>query len=124
MGDIHLDTDQPEQPVQAIERRDSYRVHYPIEERPSFAIEGGKVHPVQDVSERGLCYLIRQPFTGKLKDAMLGVLRMRDGHTVAIEGHVVRANEREVALQLTKPIPFGVLLAEQRRLRKKYLLWQ
>ena len=127
MGDAHLDADQLEQPEEerrAVERRDSYRVHYPIEERPQFVPQGGKGCLVLNMSERGLCYLTRQTFTGNLQDEVQGILHLRDGHQVAIEGSVVRATEREVALQLTKPIPFGILIAEQRYLRKKYLLWQ
>lgn len=107
-----------------LERRDSYRVHYPIEERPRLVLANGKTYPVQDLSERGLRYLAPQPFTGNLQDAVHGVLQLHDGRSVPIEGQVVRADERNVAVQLTKPIPFGILISEQRYLRKKYLLWQ
>lgn len=119
-------TEQPastEEAPRTSERRDSYRVEYPIEERPRLVLEGGKSCAVRNVSEYGLCYRITEPFNGEIGDPIAGMLYLHEGERVKIEGNVVRIDEREVALHLEKKVSFAILIAEQRYLRKKYLLW-
>lgn len=113
----------PEQTPAGAERREFHRIRYPIPERPSLFLEGSKAHTILDVSGRGLRYEVREAFIPRLYDPIKGVLQFRRGAPIPIEGTVVRADDREIALYLHAELPFNILLAEQRYLRKHYPMW-
>ena len=113
------EADQP----QYKERRESHRIRYPFQERPSLFLQEKKPYAILDISARGLRYAAVGGSTPRLYDAVKGVLHFRRGVRVPIEGTVVRTNENEVALYLHTEIPFNILLAQQQYLRRNYPMW-
>ncbi len=113
----------PEQTPVGAERREFHRIRYPIPERPSLFLEANKAYTILDVSGRGLRYASGEPFVRRLYDPVRGLLQFRRGTKIAIQGTIVRADEREIALYLHQEIPFNILLAEQQYLRKHYSMW-
>ncbi|MER2581589.1 MAG: PilZ domain-containing protein [Candidatus Competibacter sp.] len=104
------------------ELRQFHRIRFPIAERPTFLHEG-KSLTVIDVSAWGLRYAAPGQPLPQLQDPIVGLLRFRRGTQIKIEGVVVRIQNDHVALQLTKEIPFSILLAEQRYLHARYPMW-
>ena len=97
-------------------RREFYRILYPLDEQPAFHA-GGTRYRVRDCSERGLSFVRHARDVYEKGDAVAGKIEFASGETVEVAGRVVRAFEDVVALELTdKVVPFGLILAEQRRL--------
>jgi hypothetical protein len=100
-------------------RRESYRVVYPMTERP-FIEMGRAVHEVLDVSERGLRFKIRTMKQPQAGDLLTGNLQFQGSSPVEVTGKVIRARPGLVVLALEPPgIPYSNILLEQRRLRGK-----
>lgn len=101
-----------------VERR-YFRIVYPDVERPTFAVEG-QSFPLVDLSECGM--RISDP--GKaapIENAeVLGVIRFSNQETLKVRGRVVRKTEGYAAFELTRGVPYGTIMAEQRRLIRKY----
>lgn len=115
---------QPSTTPSAEERREFHRIRYPIAERPTFSPEGKKAHSVLDIAEHGIRYLSPDGHPlPRLHDSINGVLRFRDGVRINLEGIVLRVQDQEVVLYFVREIPLNILLAEQRRLHKKYPMW-
>lgn len=102
--------------------REYHRIRFPLAERPTFVCEG-KTYAVIDVSVRGLRYAAPGAKPPQIHDPVTGILRFRRGAQAKIEGVVVRAQNEQIALQLGKDIPFGILIAEQRYLHARYPMW-
>ncbi|MCB1776367.1 MAG: PilZ domain-containing protein [Candidatus Competibacteraceae bacterium] len=105
------------------ERREFYRIHYPITARPSLFLEESKAFLIVDISARGLRYAAPNTLAPNLHQFVKGILHFRRGPQLNIEGTVIRAQNDEVALYLHQEIPSNILLAEQRQLRKNYPMW-
>ena len=110
----------PTPPAQ--ELREYHRIRFPISERPTFACEG-KSFAVIDVSVRGLRYAAPGVALPQIHDTVTGTLRFRRGAQAKIEGVVVRVQNDQIALHLTKEISFALLIAEQRYLHSRYPMW-
>lgn len=103
--------------------RAHYRIQYPVLERPRFTLDG-REHEVLNCSEMGVCYVVQGECGVVPGDVVHGRLRFSRGDEVEIEGVVVRVQDGTVALHLSgMPIPFIVILDEQRYLRQKYPMW-
>lgn len=104
-------------------QRAHYRIRYPTTARPLF-VPGSAVEavPVVDCSERG--FRFRAVGSGALPEIgepASGEIRFHSGTTAQVSGVVVRVQDAEVAVHLTREaIPFGVVLQEQLFLRKRY----
>jgi hypothetical protein len=98
-----------------------YRVQYPLRERPTFSMEGVDL-PVVDVSELGIRLSADCAWEVEEGDVLEGTIRFRDRGERRVEGEVVWKRGTILALCLRVPIPFGVILREQRYLRKRYRL--
>ena len=105
-----------------MERRAHERVRYPAGERPELVAdyEPGEV---LDCSERGARYRApagARPAVGAAVEGLLRFRRGADGAEVEVAGVVVRVAGGEVAVHFTRaPVPLGVMLEEQRRLRRR-----
>lgn len=100
--------------------RAHYRLAYPIQERPLLVREDGEKEVV-DISERGLRYRLSGDPAPELGAAVSGLLALKRGIRVEVEGEVVRVQDGEVALHLKgRGIPFALVWAEQRWLRSRY----
>lgn len=104
--------------------RQHYRVVYPVAARPVFREFGARVdHPVADCSERGLRYLSAEARTPPVGSMIEGSIVFPEGTEVRVAGVVVRTRQSEVALHLTgEPIPFHVIIQQQRYLRQNFPL--
>lgn len=84
----------------------------------------GKAYAVVDISARGLCYIVPKGPRPELHTSITGILRLRRGAQVKIEGTVVRIHHEQVALYLPDhEIPFTLLINEQRYLHMRYPMW-
>ena len=102
-------------------QRAFYRVQYPTQERPTLLV-GSVETPVFDVSEYGIRFAAHADLDLELGQRIDGVLRFRERATQGIQGEVVWIRNRAAALKLLEPIPFGVILDEQRYLRSRFKL--
>ena len=104
--------------------RSFYRLRYPETGRPTFIRDGGqRTFPVIDCSEEGFRYHpgTRSEPDPEMGQAIDGTLQFRGGATVKVSGTVVRIQDGEVAIHLSKQrIPFGIMLHEQLFLRRRY----
>jgi hypothetical protein len=100
-------------------QRARFRIRFPLAERPRLFV-GGVEHIVIDCSERGLRFVLREGQCPRVGTDIDGQLQFRCGRLVAVCGSVVRVVDDHVAVQFTtSSVPFGVILDEQRRLRKR-----
>lgn len=98
-------------------RREHYRISYPVNKRPRFVF-GTSISEVMQCSERGIRFRTvgAPPETGSRISGRLG---MRHGDEVRIAGTVVWSDESSVALKLDRaPIPFLAMMREQLFLRQ------
>jgi hypothetical protein len=96
-----------------------YRIQFPTPERPTLEANNCE-YAVLDCSETGIRYRVRGPMP-EIGTPVSGVLRLRRGEAVDIDGEVVRNYEHEIGLRLRPPgIPLRVIIAEQLFLRKHY----
>lgn len=103
--------------------RAHYRLRYPAPERPVFVAGDHGPHDVVDCSERGFRFVPPQPGAPlpEIGALALGEIRFRSGQVVPVAGVVVRVQDREVAVRLDHTeIPFGVVMHEQLRVRRRY----
>lgn len=99
--------------------REFYRILYPLDEQPVLTV-GGSRYRVRDCSERGLAFLARDGDAFAPDDPLRGRLEFASGEVVEVSGRIVRRFDDLVAVALTDdPIPFAVILAEQRRLHAR-----
>ncbi len=109
--------------IQQDRERAHYRIQYPVRDRPHFLVDG-REYEVLNCSEMGVCYLAPGEAPVEPGDIVHGHLRFSSGDQVEIEGVVVRVQDDTIALHLSgMPIPFIVILNEQRYLRQKYPMW-
>jgi len=103
--------------------RAHYRIQYPVNERPRLIV-AGREYEVLNCSEKGVCFLAPGTHRFVLDGAVQGVIRFSRGHEAEVDGRVVRIEGALVALHLAvQPIPFRIVLDEQRFLRQKYPMW-
>lgn len=104
-------------------RRDHYRVRYPITERPRLFTENQPCE-ILDCSSQGLRYLLSKQAPPPIGAIVEGMVRFRRGATVSVTGVVVRVRDKEVALYFPNSgIPASILLEEQRYLHTHYPMW-
>lgn len=107
-----------------INRREVYRLRYPLKERPAFDT-GEEVFAVVDVSEYGLRFFTRKRSGYELGQQIEGELvLLENAGRRKLTGIVVRIDMGGVALQLHDdcPIPLAMMIAEQQRLIQKGVL--
>ncbi len=100
-----------------------YRLVYPIALRPGFRV-GGRVVPVVDLSEQGARLLFTEPPYPELGADLVGLIGLPGGESISAEGRVVRVDAPFVCLNLTRGVPFGVMLEQQRFLQHRLAAWR
>ena len=100
-------------------KRQHYRIVYPLTARPSLKITR-KEFEVVDISESGIRFLNKKwaPFTPGVK--IEAELTFNDGESLDIEGEILRVNDQVSILKLHKSIPFWKIVEEQRYIKKTY----
>lgn len=102
--------------------RASYRVEYPVQERPLLVLAESTAAPlpVHDLSERGVGFTPDSELGMAVGDRVSGVIRFGGRGEQAIHGEVVWIQGQSAAIRLDEPIPFGTLVSEQNYLRSRY----
>ena len=102
-------------------RRKSYRIIYPDFVRPILVVEKADnqarrqlEYPVVDLSQEGICFID----DGSLgsADVIDGHIRFNTGERLSVTGILLRRNQNNISVQLTRSIAWPVILKEQRRL--------
>ncbi len=98
-----------------------YRIQYPPRERPSLVIDGRRLE-VLDVSEFGVRFRNPKEEGVEKGQRLVGTLRLGRRRLLALDGDVIWMRGDLAAVKLRTPIPFGIILDEQRYLRSRYSL--
>jgi hypothetical protein len=107
-------------------QRSHFRIPYPMQGRPRLLLQGpeGMEHEVIDLSERGIRFAAARSELPPVGTRMTGLVRFQRGVEVDVEGDVIRIQEGQVAIHLTRrEIPLGVIYDEQRFLRARFPVW-
>jgi hypothetical protein len=100
-----------------------YRVVYPLRQRPTLIV-GSTAHSVVDLCEQGIRYLFADSSVPRVGDELRGRLVLPSGVELEIAGKVIRVTPPDAAANLTKGIPFGVMMEEQLYLQQRLASWQ
>ncbi|MDH4027873.1 MAG: PilZ domain-containing protein [Nitrospirota bacterium] len=100
-------------------KRQHYRIVYPISCRPSLKITR-KEFEVVDISESGIRFLNKKwaPFTPGVR--IQAEITFNDGDTLEIDGEILRVDDQVSILKLHNSIPFWKIVEEQRYIKKNY----
>lgn len=82
---------------------------------------GAKQYTVLDLSEGGAAILERQTSDRRFDGEFTGTLEFPDGERVDVQGVFLRSSGNHLAVRFNAPIGMSRMMAEQRRLLKKYL---
>jgi len=100
------------------QRRNHYRIKYPLIERPFLTVDKN-TYQVLDISEGGVKFF--SPVKNfKVGEYITGSIKFHDGEIVTVEGHILRLQSRRIIILLDRKIPLQRILKEQRHLIKKY----
>jgi hypothetical protein len=99
--------------------REYFRITYPTAARPRF-LAGLLDREVIDLCEMGIRYRAASDEFRQPGDEVRGIVRVRRGEELAIEGRVVPVDGADVALRLEVGIPLRVVIDEQRYLREHH----
>jgi hypothetical protein len=83
------------------EKRSYYRLQYPKPERPTVWFQGC-CYEVSEISEGGVRVMLASGCPVRLGQTFAGVLRFNDGDTTPIVGIVLRWDDAETVVKLTK----------------------
>ena len=95
-----------------------YRLVYPMTLRPRLWI-GTLNYEVVDLSEQGIRFIHAGPDGPGVGTDLIGRLRLPTGAVLDIEGTVVWVSLPSVALTLSKGVPFGVMIDQQRYISQR-----
>ncbi len=102
-------------------RRRFFRLEYPIAAGPKLVSSGVQLE-VLDISEQGLRlkFKTESELTFSVGSPFAGSLTFPDGESLLVFGIVQRINEEQVSVQLRRPIPLQIIMAEQRRIIRNF----
>ncbi|MEN8263742.1 MAG: PilZ domain-containing protein [Nitrospirota bacterium] len=100
-------------------KREYYRVRYPIACRPNLAILNS-VYEIMDISEHGIKFLGNDVSRFHSDMKIDGMITFDDGISIGIKGKIIRIDRNNAVMFLMESIPFGRIVAEQRFIKVKY----
>ena len=102
-----------------VERRQYFRLQYPLKERPKAVVQGIP-YEILDLSERGV--RIKTPSTTPADEGETIELTIKfaRGDSLELSGKIVRVQETSIGIFLTHSIPPERIRAEELYLRTKY----
>jgi len=101
------------------QRREYYRVEYPILDRPVLSAKAGQFEVI-DVSEFGVRFKQENPCLFEPGMHLDARIRFNDGNEFECRGRVLRCDEESVSAQLHKPISMQRIRAESIYLLQTY----
>ncbi|MDN3682449.1 PilZ domain-containing protein [Vibrio tapetis subsp. quintayensis] len=103
----------------AEQKRKYYRLKYPKRAMPVMRIQGEQFH-VSEVSEKGIRIIMNRLNSLYHGLSLAGSVKLHGDQNIKIEGAVLRMENSEVILQLSKGPSFKDMVQEQRFIRNKY----
>jgi len=100
-----------------------YRLVYPLRQRPALLI-GSTAYSVIDLCEQGVRYLYDDARVPRVGDEIRGRLVLPSGTELEVAGTIIRVTPPHAAANLSKGVPFGVMMEEQRYLQQRLAGWQ
>lgn len=99
--------------------RQHFRLSYPYTYRPIAHIDFDEFE-VENISREGLKILTDSDLNFLPDDTVLGTISFTNGREFSLDGHVVRASDNYVCLQLDTPLPKSVMRTETVKLMHNY----
>lgn len=100
-------------------RREHYRIIYPLTCRPKLRIVR-KEYDVVDISESGVKFLHNRGAKLTPGSKIEAEITFDDGSSLDIHGEILRINDNILILKLHRGIPFWKIVDEQRYVKNKY----
>lgn len=100
-------------------KREFYRVRYPVSERPVLRLEG-RTYEVIDISEKGIKFFCKQPWVFKVELEVQFTVNFRGDEQLELEGKVLRIDGSVIIISLSEGVPLARIVQEQRYIRAKY----
>jgi len=100
-------------------RREHYRIRYPLRFRPVFKYTGKKFEII-DISESGIKFFCENTEDFTAGQEVKGTLMFNDGTSMIIKGNILRIYKRTAIVWLSVHIPFRHIIREQRFLKTHY----
>lgn len=101
------------------QRRAFYRVVYPLTARPILIIRK-QTFEVIDISEKGVRFSLEGNPVVQSDENLTAVITFHDYESITLEGKILRMENNEIALLLTRGIPYKRIVKEQQFLIKNY----
>jgi hypothetical protein len=107
-------------------QRAHFRIPYPMQARPRVVVPGEQEvqHEVIDLCERGIRFAATREQMPRVGSEFRARIVFPRGVEVSVEGEVIRLQDGQVAVHLTRQgVPLGVIYDEQRFLRARFPVW-
>lgn len=101
------------------QRRAHFRLPYPAAERPQLESSSGPCQ-VLEIAEGGIRIVVSRGWHMQLGEAFEGVIHFRDQGVETVVGEVLRLDESQAVIQLTKGISLHRVMAEQSYIQQHY----
>ena len=101
------------------ERRVYYRLGHPYADIPKLMVWGDEYQAI-DVSEEGVKFRCDEYSGVKMGQTISATITFQDGESFDLEGKIARIQDNEIAITLSKGIPYKKIVQEQRYLIRKY----
>ena len=102
-----------------IQKRKHYRVVYPPMARPKLVMWGQELEVI-DISENGIKFISDLDMARRISRKSRGKLILKNGNTIEVEGVILRIQDEQTILYLSRGIPYHAIVAEQRYLLSHY----
>ena len=96
-------------------RRQFFRIEYPEKMGPRFVIKG-LAYQVLDLSEHGIKLKALSSITFKVGEKVVGSLSFPSGESMLTFGNIRRLTVDTISIQFNQPVPYRIIMSEQRRL--------
>jgi hypothetical protein len=106
-------------PYRRKNKREFYRIRYPISCRPTLTYLG-EDYEVVNISERGVRFICKKLHEFKPDLEMQFSITFRDDEPLEIEGKILRVEGKVAVIYLPENIPFGRIVQEQRYIKDNY----
>jgi hypothetical protein len=101
------------------QRRERFRVEYPITERPKLILDHEEDYEVIDLCEDGVRFFNSRKNSFLAARQVHGKIQFHDEQSVEIEGTILRIDNQIIVLVLSQKIPYKIIVTEELYLRKK-----
>lgn len=107
------------EPYNEKNKRDLYRITYPINDRPILKLLGNEFE-VTNISERGIKFNCKQCSEFKIGLEVHFTLTFHDNESFLLEGKILHTYKSAIVIGLTRNIPFKRIILEQRYILTNY----